>query len=181
MDIRAETPEPSRVQGRRNVGVVQLLDDEGNISDQLEKILKHIFAKYCVPPPSAPTSPSGLLVPPDGAYLSQEGLDKWATDTNGHPFTEETKEELVEFLDITESGQLTCVLLSFSSAISLTWCKASKASSRSISYKLRTMRRRLGEICPTTASTAHFSWSLRAQKIARPVNRIHNTATTTAS
>ncbi|KAJ7063214.1 hypothetical protein C8F01DRAFT_1131973 [Mycena amicta] len=110
MSMRAETPEPSRLQGRRNnIAGVQLLDDEGGISDQLEVCLKHIFAKYCVPPP--PTASISdkhvLLVPPDGAYLSQDGLDQWAKDTNGHPFSQETKEELVEFLDVTAAGELT--------------------------------------------------------------------------
>ena len=36
-------------------------------------------------------------------------MDKWATDTNGHPFPEETKEELREFMDVTDDGDLTCV------------------------------------------------------------------------
>jgi hypothetical protein len=77
---------------------------------QLELCLKHIFAKYCVPP--APTIPTedkrvALLAPPDGAYLSPEGLDAWARDTNGAPFSQETKEELVEFLDVTDDGGLT--------------------------------------------------------------------------
>jgi len=48
-----------------------------------------------------------LLVPPEGAYLSKEGLDAWARDTNGAPFSQETKEELVEFLDVTDDGELT--------------------------------------------------------------------------
>lgn len=52
-----------------------------------------------------------LLVPPEGAYLSKEGLDAWARDTNGAPFSEETKEELIEFLDVTDAGELTCVAL----------------------------------------------------------------------
>lgn len=48
-----------------------------------------------------------VLTPPDGAYLTAEGLDAWARDTNGAPFTEETKQELVEFLDVTDDGCLT--------------------------------------------------------------------------
>lgn len=50
-----------------------------------------------------------LLTPPEGSYLTQEGLDAWATDTNGAPFSEETKDELREFMDVTEEGWLTCV------------------------------------------------------------------------
>ncbi|KAF8894543.1 hypothetical protein BD779DRAFT_845546 [Infundibulicybe gibba] len=107
---RPETPEPSSVQGRRNAGV-QLLDDEGNISGQFENCLKHIFGKYCIPPaPTLDTKDAervALLTPPPNAYLSPEGLDAWARDTNGAPFSQETKDELVEFLDVTDDGGLT--------------------------------------------------------------------------
>ncbi|KAG5646669.1 hypothetical protein DXG03_002659 [Asterophora parasitica] len=108
---RPETPEPSSIQGRRNAGV-HLLDDDGGISDQLEISLKHIFAKYCIPrPPNPPVEGDGkrvaLLEPPPSAYLSPEGLDAWAQDTNGAPFSQETKDELVEFLDVTDDGGLT--------------------------------------------------------------------------
>ncbi|KAL4250397.1 EF-hand domain-containing protein [Abortiporus biennis] len=108
---RPETPEPDSRQGRRNprAAGVQLLDDEGAISEQLEECLKHIFAKYCSPPPlPGPSSKkSGLLVPPEGACLTSEGLDAWATDTNGKPFDEETKEELADYMDTTDEGFLT--------------------------------------------------------------------------
>ncbi|PFH50659.1 hypothetical protein AMATHDRAFT_3736 [Amanita thiersii Skay4041] len=107
---RSETPEPSSIQGRRNAGV-PLLDEDGAISFQLEACLKHIFAKYCVPPAQKPESHDGkrhvLLNPPLGAYLDPEGLDAWARDTNGAPFSQETKKELVEFLDVTDDGGLT--------------------------------------------------------------------------
>jgi len=108
---RPETPEPSSIQGRRNAGV-HLLDDEGGISDQLEICLKHIFAKYCVPSSVAPQHAGdekrvALLEPPPNAYLTPAGLDAWARDTNGAPFSQETKDELVEFLDVTDDGGLT--------------------------------------------------------------------------
>lgn len=48
-----------------------------------------------------------LLQPPHNASLSPEGLDAWAKDTNGAPFSQETKDELVEFLDVAEDGSLT--------------------------------------------------------------------------
>lgn len=89
--------------------VVPLLDEEDAISEQLEACLKHIFAKYCTPRPIASATGAGpaLLSPPEGAFLSPEGLDSWARDTNGEPFTEETKEELLEFMDVTDDGALT--------------------------------------------------------------------------
>ncbi|EKM82753.1 hypothetical protein AGABI1DRAFT_111333 [Agaricus bisporus var. burnettii JB137-S8] len=114
---RPETPEPSSIQGRRNTETnVQLLDDEGIISDELEACLKHIFAKYCSPPHPLAHAPDGsadgsgrmvLLTPASNAFLSPEGLDAWARDTNGAPFSQETKDELVEFLDVTDDGGLT--------------------------------------------------------------------------
>jgi hypothetical protein len=141
---RPETPEPSSIQGRRNVSTdIQLLNDEGAISDQvslqllslsqsqsitaltlfcvscnkLEACLQHIFTKYCTPQTRPAQLPSGtdgsgravLLTPPPNAYLSPEGLDAWARDTNGAPFTQETKDQMVEFLDVTDQGELTCV------------------------------------------------------------------------
>ncbi|KAA1474925.1 hypothetical protein DENSPDRAFT_782634 [Dentipellis sp. KUC8613] len=108
---RPETPEPGSRQGRRNTEPdVQLLDVDGAISRQLETCLKHIFAKYCTPKPSSSNAGEkhlALLYPPAGAYLDQAGLDSWARDTNGAPFSEETKEELQEFLDVTDDGGLT--------------------------------------------------------------------------
>lgn len=75
-------------------------------SSQLESCLKHIFSKYCTPK-SVEATANALLTPPDGAYLTAEALDAWARDTNGAPFQQETKEELVEFLDVTVGGDLT--------------------------------------------------------------------------
>lgn len=48
----------------------------------------------------------------DGAVLDPEGLDAWAKDTNGAPFSQETKEEMREMLDVTDEGNLTYVCLS---------------------------------------------------------------------
>ena len=78
---------------------------------QLEACLKHIFSKYCTPAPRAVSPTPGeiyaYLTPPQGAYLTPEGLDAWARDTNGSPFSDETKAELIEFLDVTADGGLT--------------------------------------------------------------------------
>ncbi|KAL4068006.1 hypothetical protein J3A83DRAFT_4097201 [Scleroderma citrinum] len=105
---RPETPEPSSRQGRRNTQPdAQLLDDDGTISEKLEACLKHIFAKYCIPGPPSAHGGQSLLTPPEGAYLTQSGLDAWARDTNGAPFSPETKDELIEFLDVTDDGELT--------------------------------------------------------------------------
>ena len=56
--------------------------------------VQDIFSKYCRPGP-------------DGAFLTEEGLDRWAQDTNGAPFTQDVKDELRESLDVTEQGHLT--------------------------------------------------------------------------
>ena len=128
LDLGPEMPKPSSTHVN-----IELLDDEGGISrevreqpvsclvlsdltwdshHQLEACLQHVFAKYCTPQPSGAQAVNGgteRLVPPPHAYLSAEGLDAWARDTNGAPFTQETKDELVEFLDVTEEGGLTWV------------------------------------------------------------------------
>ena len=39
--------------------------------------------------------------------MTAQGLDAWATDTNGSLFSDETKEEMLEFLDVTDLGDLT--------------------------------------------------------------------------
>lgn len=44
--------------------------------------------------------------------MSSAGLDAWACDTNGAPFSQETKDELIDFLDVTPDGCLTWVPLS---------------------------------------------------------------------
>jgi hypothetical protein len=96
---------------------------------QLERCLRHIFAKYCTPCPARPPKQDStiLLTPPDDAILDAAGLDAWAQDTNGAPFSEETKEELREFLDVTEEGELTCVIFHSSSLLlsSIPMCSCS--------------------------------------------------------
>ncbi|KAF5330806.1 hypothetical protein D9619_005790 [Psilocybe cf. subviscida] len=84
-----------------------LLDEEDAITDQFEVCLKHIFAKYCTPAVPKASDATTLLVPPQNAYLTEEGLQKWAVDTNGEPFSDETKEEMAEFFDNTDDGFLT--------------------------------------------------------------------------
>lgn len=72
-----------------------------------------MFAKYCTPQPTPPINGKNgvFLTPPEGSYLTQQGLDAWAQDTNGAPFSEETKDELREFMDVTDEGWLTCVTI----------------------------------------------------------------------
>jgi hypothetical protein len=58
--------------------------------------------------PSEKTEESFVfLTPPIDAYLTAEGLDKWAYETNGTLFTKETKDELFECFDVTDDGNLT--------------------------------------------------------------------------
>ncbi|KAG8930203.1 hypothetical protein FRC03_009066 [Tulasnella sp. 419] len=84
-----------------------LLTEEGEMTEKLEQCLGHIFSKYLRPPfvPERDDT-TGILKPPINAYLTNEGLDRWAIETNGEPFTAETKEELL-MLDSTDSGELT--------------------------------------------------------------------------
>jgi hypothetical protein len=56
-----------------------------------------------------------LAKPPEGAYLSPVQLDDWARDTNGEAFSQATKDEILESLDVTDDGNLTLVLISSSS------------------------------------------------------------------
>lgn len=76
---------------------------------QLERCLRHIFAKYATgvqrSPSQEPSFPSYESL--KDAYLSDDGLDAWAKDTNGQAFTQETKDEILEFLDLTDDGKLT--------------------------------------------------------------------------
>jgi len=104
--LRLESPEPESRQGRRNArdAGVQLLEADGAISLQLEACLGHIFSKYCTPQPE---KRPGMLVPPEGAFLTSQALDEWAKDTNGAAFDEDSKEELLMFMDCTEEGGLT--------------------------------------------------------------------------
>jgi hypothetical protein len=51
-----------------------------------------------------------LLSPPPNAYLTDEAIEKWALETNGEPFSQETKEEVKEFFDLNDDGNLTYVL-----------------------------------------------------------------------
>ncbi|CAO1623684.1 unnamed protein product [Jaminaea pallidilutea] len=111
-------PESSRTDGDR----VELLDDEGEMVPRFEDALAYIFQKYCVTSSSISasqseehTSGSSTSIqqpklgsrPAQGAVLSDLALDKFAHDTNGSPFSEDTKEELRTFLDCDDEGRLT--------------------------------------------------------------------------
>lgn len=111
-------PESSKMDGDR----VELLDDEGEMVPKFEDALAYIFQKYCVTASSMPASESedkssGSSTsiqqpklgsrPAQDAVLSDLALDKFAHDTNGSPFSEDTKEELRTFLDCDDEGRLT--------------------------------------------------------------------------
>lgn len=117
------------------------------IIEQLEDCLSHIFSKYCTPSPTVPENAYALLKPPPGACLTTEGLDKWATDTNGAPFSAETKEELIEMLDVGDDGRLTWVLPSSCTFTALI-CddKASMVSCKYINCRHQTTKKKRGEI-----------------------------------
>ncbi|GAA6060146.1 hypothetical protein JCM10212_001443 [Sporobolomyces blumeae] len=77
-----------------------LLDGEGAISERLHDILKTVFHKYS----KAPVKPKGDS---DEKVCGREGLDAFARDTNGQEMTDETYNEIVEYLDVTDDGELT--------------------------------------------------------------------------
>ncbi|KAI0050937.1 hypothetical protein FA95DRAFT_1555209 [Auriscalpium vulgare] len=100
---------PDQKTTEKDEATVQLIDDEGDITDELEICLKHIFAKYCKPSPledGGAKEGMTLLEPPEGAYLDSDALDAWAKDTNGAPLGAEEKKEL-QMLDVTDEGNLT--------------------------------------------------------------------------
>jgi hypothetical protein len=68
--------------------------------------LKQIFLKYCTPR-TTNLDPSSL---PPNAFMSPASLDKWVIDTNGSPLPDEEKEEIKEFVDVNEDGNLTSVI-----------------------------------------------------------------------
>lgn len=89
-----------------------------------------------------------LLEPPEGAYLAPEGLDSWAQDTNGTPFDDATKEELLEFMDVTDDGGLTSVLF-FSFVCdrnTYSSCSDLRALCKYTNCRQRTTRKRPGGI-----------------------------------
>lgn len=86
-----------------------------------------------------------LLEPPPNAHLTAEGLDAWAQDTNGAPFSQETKDELVEFLDVTDDGRLTlvaCIGLDCRDLMNATL--GSRDFYKYINYRQRMTRKRHG-------------------------------------
>jgi hypothetical protein len=68
--------------------------------------LGHIFAKYCIPYNPIQIPNSILLSPLPGASWSEASIDKWAIDTNGEPLSPESKEEIMENLEVTTDGRL---------------------------------------------------------------------------
>ncbi|CAO1627245.1 unnamed protein product [Sympodiomycopsis kandeliae] len=110
---------------------VALLDEEGDLTNKFEDAIAYIFQKYCTVPASSELttesdaddssisassrshSPGGNKTPllgsrpPNGAVISDVGLDKFAYETNGAPFPQESKDELKQFLDCDDKGRLT--------------------------------------------------------------------------
>jgi hypothetical protein len=51
--------------------------------------------------------------------MSPQSLDKWAIDTNGSPLPDEQKEEIGEYMDVNDEGNLTSVFPKFLKTTSL--------------------------------------------------------------
>ena len=88
---------------------------------------------------------NGLLAPPPDAYFSEEDLQKWALETNGEPFSDETKEEVIEFFDVTDDNNLTYVAKTlFNYRMLKLYCLVSKDSCNYNSFKLKMRKRKHG-------------------------------------
>ncbi|KDQ18030.1 hypothetical protein BOTBODRAFT_29342 [Botryobasidium botryosum FD-172 SS1] len=94
---------------------VRLLDDEDSITPEFEECLARIFSKYAqaqsstapAPTSNAENTPSPAVARALSSYMTPAALDRWAIDTNGEPFSEESKQEMVDFLDMDDDGNLT--------------------------------------------------------------------------
>ncbi|KAF8522240.1 hypothetical protein BU17DRAFT_8545, partial [Hysterangium stoloniferum] len=62
-----------------------------------------IFSTYSTPP-SRSIAHNGLNKAPVGAVIDETRLDRWARDTNGEPFTQETNDEPREYMNMTDKG-----------------------------------------------------------------------------
>ncbi|GAA5983423.1 hypothetical protein JCM5350_007645 [Sporobolomyces pararoseus] len=92
-EVKGEVQDPSTINPL-------LLDSEGAISDQLYEVLEEVFARYS----KAPVKAKGEN---DEKVCGRSGLNAFAMDTNGQEMSDETYNEIVEYLDVTQEGELT--------------------------------------------------------------------------
>ncbi|GAA5954375.1 hypothetical protein JCM3765_004440 [Sporobolomyces pararoseus] len=92
-EVKGEVQDPSTINPL-------LLDSEGAISDQLYEVLEEVFARYSKPPVK-PKEEN------DEKVCGRKGLNAFAMDTNGQEMSDETYNEIVEYLDVTQEGELT--------------------------------------------------------------------------
>lgn len=71
--------------------LIPLLDDEDNLTKETVQTLRTIFDRYSKGKDA----------------LSRQGIDDFATATNGEPFSAEEMEELELYFDTNEKGELT--------------------------------------------------------------------------
>ncbi|KAF9520541.1 hypothetical protein BS47DRAFT_1280297, partial [Hydnum rufescens UP504] len=105
---RPETPDASSQQGWRNASA-PLLDSDGDIGEKFEAALWHIFSKYATFDNRSQSNGGDASLRQRGrsGYLTGEGLDAFAIETNGSPLPDEAKEELQRTLDVNADGFLT--------------------------------------------------------------------------
>ncbi|PWN54369.1 hypothetical protein IE53DRAFT_383065 [Violaceomyces palustris] len=91
-----------------------LIDDEGNITQEFEDVLSHIFRTFsssCSAKPSSDrqgrTEVEKGVRPSKSAILTESDLDRFATLTNGSPLSQESKQEIADLLDTDQQGNLT--------------------------------------------------------------------------
>jgi hypothetical protein len=97
---------------------------------QLEACLRQIFTRFSS----------------NGVVLTPTELDSWAIATNGTALSADEKEEMLEFLDMDDDGNLKYVSLVILQASGLSALSASRVSFKYISCRQRTTKTKRGVI-----------------------------------
>ncbi|KAJ1031849.1 hypothetical protein NDA13_002235 [Ustilago tritici] len=103
-----------RTASQPKVEKAALLDDEGDLTEKLESALIRIFARYSSSYKKAhpdvdafgSNASSSLPRPAATDVLTEADLDRFSSVANGAALPQESKDEIKEFLDTDEEGNL---------------------------------------------------------------------------
>ncbi|GAA5976994.1 hypothetical protein JCM11641_002219 [Rhodosporidiobolus odoratus] len=86
-----------------------LIDEEGELSDAFYAVLKTVFLKHAKRPGSGKLSAKELEVlgGSEEAVMGREELNAFAQATNGQDLGDDSYQEIVEYLDVTQNNELT--------------------------------------------------------------------------